>query len=133
MSDLYTEFTQNLPLPGAMENINERRVVDMAYSNKAKTAEANADQKKDFISLDDIEVVRAAEVKEDRVLFDIKVKGISISNMVLQHYIKDGKEGDIIDFPQYKAKNGKYYSYAWFPISKETREGLVSKVVDALG
>ena len=105
----------------------------MAYSKKAKTADANAEEKKDIITIEDIEVVRAAEVKENRVLFDIKVKGISISSMVLQHYTnKEGVEGDMISFPQYKGKNDKYYTYAWFPISKEMKEGIIEKVVSLL-
>lgn len=151
MSDLYSEFTEHLNTPpgwwvpggGLVEferltpkgedNINERRVAKMAYSKKAKTAEANAEEKKDIITIDDIEVVRAAEVKENRVLFDIKVKGISISSMVLQHYTnKEGVEGDMISFPQYKGKNDKYYTYAWFPISKEMKEQIIEKVVALL-
>ena len=133
MSDLYSEFTEHLtPLPGE-DNINERRVAKMAYSKKAKTADVNAEEKKDIITIEDIEVVRAAEVKENRVLFDIKVKGISISSMVLQHYTnKEGVEGDMISFPQYKGKNDKYYTYTWFPISKEMKEGIIEKVVSLL-
>lgn len=105
----------------------------MGYSKKAKTAEANADQK-DIITIDDIEIVRAAEVKEGRVLFDMKVRGINISNMVLQSYTnKEGQEGDIVDFPNYKAKNGNYYRYAWFPISKELKQKIIDQVVSLLG
>lgn len=106
---------------------------NMSYSKKAKTAEANADQK-DIITIDDIEIVRANEVKEGRVLFDMKVRGINISNMVLQSYTnKEGQEGDILDFPNYKAKNGNYYRYAWFPISKELKQKIIDQVVSLLG
>lgn len=135
MSDIYNEYTSMFydlnTLPGNEDKSKKGGLHYMAYSNKAKTAEANADQK-NYITINDIEVTRAHEVKEDRVIFDIKVKGISISNMIMQHYKNEKGEGDIIDFPQYKANNGKYYSYAWFPISKETREALVQKVIDKL-
>lgn len=128
LEDVYVEFK---PLQGNENNMKGGN--NMSYSKKAKTAEANADQK-DIITIDDIEIVRAAEVKEGRVLFDMKVRGINISNMVLQSYTnKKGQEGDILDFPNYKAKNGNYYRYAWFPISKELKQKIIDQVVSLLG
>ena len=133
MSDLYTEFTQNLPLPGAMENINERRITNMGYSNKAKAAEANADQKKDLFTIDQIEVTRAAEIKEDCVMFDMTVRGVKIYGMCLRHYKNEKGEGDIISFPSKQAKDGKYWDVAWFPISNDLKAGLIDKIVSLLG
>ena len=132
MSDLYSEFTQHLtPIPGE-DNINERRVTIMGYSKKnAKTAEANADR--NFITIDDIIIDRAVEIKEGTVMFDITVKNVKIYGMSMRHMTrKDGGEFDSIGFPARKADNGKYYDIAWFPASNELKEQIAEKVIDKL-
>ena len=136
MSDLYTEFTQNLPLPGAMENIKKGGNQLMGYSKKAKTAEANAEE---MIKAEEISISRANEIKENVVMFDAVVRGITIYGMCMRHYKnKKGEEGDMISFParpsDKKDENGNiiYYNHCFFKISKELKDSIVEKVIDKL-
>ena len=124
-TDLYTRTGE--------DNILRKADNIMGYSNKAKAAEANADQKKDLFTIDQIEVTRAAEIKEDCVMFDMTVRGVKIYGMCLRHYKNDKGEGDIISFPSKQAKDGKYWDVAWFPISNDLKAGLIDKIVSLLG
>lgn len=128
IDDTFTDLT-----PPGEDNNTERRITNMGYSNKAKAAEANADQKKDLFTIDQIEVTRAAEIKEDCVMFDMTVRGVKIYGMCLRHYKNDKGEGDIISFPSKQAKDGKYWDVAWFPISNDLKAGLIDKIVSLLG
>ena len=134
MSDLYTEFTENLtPLPGE-DNI-KKGGNNMGYSNKAKTADANADKvnDKNFITINDITIDRANEIKDSVVMFDMTVGHVKIYGMSMRPMInKDGQEWDAISFPARKAENGKYYDIAWFPMSAELKAQLAQKVIDKL-
>ena len=136
MSDLYTEFTEHLtPLPGE-DNIMKGGNI-MGYSkNKAKTADAkNADKvnDKNFITIEDITIDRANEIKDGVVMFDMTVGHIKIYGMSMRHMTnKDGQEWDAISFPARKADNGKYYDIAWFPMSAELKVQVAQKVIDTL-
>ena len=134
MSDLYTEFTENLtPLPGE-DNIKKGGNI-MGYTNKAKAADANADKvnDKNFITINDITIDRANEIKEGTVMFDITVGHIKIYGMSMRHMTnKDGQEWDAISFPARKADNGKYYDIAWFPMSAELKAQIAEKVIGKL-
>ena len=108
---------------------------NMGYSNKAKAAEANADKvnDKNFITINDITIDRANEIKEGVVMFDIAVGHIKIYGMSMRHMTnKDGQEWDAISFPARKADNGKYYDIAWFPMSAELKAQVAEKVIDKL-
>lgn len=133
MADLYTEFTENLTLLPGEDNI-KKGGNDMGYSKKAKAADANADEKNDknFITIDDITINRANEIKEDTVMFDLTVGHVKIYGMSMHHISKDGQEWDAISFPARKAENGKYYDIAWFPMSSELRNQIAEKVIDKL-
>ena len=76
----------------------------------------------------DVKVIRAREVKEGSVAFDMEVNGISIYGCWYNEYkTKEGKEGTMISFPSYK--NGdKYYNHVWFQISKELKEDIVTQI-----
>ena len=128
IDDTFTDLT-----PPGEDNNYRKADNNMGYSNKAKAAEANADQKKDLFTIDQIEVTRAAEIKEDVVMFDMSVRGIKIYGMCLRHYKNDKGEGDIISFPSKQAKDGKYWDVAWFPISNDLKAGLIDKIVSLLG
>lgn len=134
MSDLYTEFTEHLtPLPGE-DNIKKGGNV-MGYTKKAKAADANADKvnDKNFITIDDITINRANEIKEGTVMFDLNVGNVKIYGMCMKHLTNDnGEEWDSISFPSRKADNGKYYDHAWFPMSTDLRDKIVEKVIDKL-
>lgn len=128
IDDTFTDLT-----PPGEDNILRKADNNMGYSNKAKAAEANADQKKDLFTIDQIEVTRAAEIKEDCVMFDMTVRGVKIYGMCLRHYKNEKGEGDIISFPSKQAKDGKYWDVAWFPISNDLKAGLIDKIVSLLG
>lgn len=134
MSDLYTEFTQHLTPPGE-DNIMKGGNI-MGYSKKAKAAEANAEEKKDLIQVGQVKVTRASELDQPddkfKIMFDIIVRGVAVQGMCFQSYTNaQGEKGDMITFPSYKAKNGKYYNHAWFPITKELKDDII-KQIDSL-
>ena len=128
IDDTFTDLT-----PPGEDNNYRKADNNMGYSNKAKAAEANADQKKDLFTIDQVEVTRAAEIKEDCVMFDMSVRGVNIYGMCLRHYKTEKGEGDIISFPSKQAKDGKYWDVAWFPISIDLKAGLIDKIVSLLG
>ena len=131
--DLYNEFTENLPLPGAMEN-KMKGGNNMSYTKK-QAANA-ATEGKDIFTIDQVSILRAKEFETEKasfVSFDMSVRGIKIYGMTLRKYTNsEGVEGDMISFPSRKGTDGKYYDYVWFPISKELREGIINKVVEKL-
>ena len=128
IDDTFTDLT-----PPGEDNNTERRITNMGYSNKAKAAEANADQKKDLFTIDQVEVTRAAEISDGVVMFDMTVRGVKIYGMCLRHYTGSKGEGDIISFPSRKGKDEKYWDVAWFPISNDLKAGLIDKIVSLLG
>lgn len=76
-----------------------------------------------------VEVTKAKEIKDGVVAFDMTVNDVSIYGCFYREYTtKDGKDGTLISFPSYKGTNGKYYSYAWFPISKEIKESIIDQL-----
>lgn len=109
---------------------------NMSYTtNKAKAAEANADKvnDKNFITIDDITINRANEIKEGTVMFDLTVGHVKIYGMSMRHLTnKDGEEWDALSFPARKADNGKYYDIAWFPMSNELRKQIIDLVIAKL-
>lgn len=99
----------------------------MALSKKS--ADNTAAEKINYI----VEVTRAKEIKEGRVVFDAKVNGISISGLSYQEYkTKDGAEGSLISMPSQKGKDGNYYNICWFPVSKELKENIVAQLENLL-
>lgn len=76
-----------------------------------------------------VEVSRAHAISDTVVMFDLVANGVTIYGMVYREYkTKEGKDGTMISFPSKKADNGKYYSHAWFPISNEVKEVIVSQL-----
>lgn len=137
MSDLYTQFTEHLtPLPGE-DNIKKGGNI-MSYSKKAKAADANAEEKKDLIQVGQVKVTRASELDQPddkfKIMFDIIVRGVAVQGMCFQSYTNvQGEKGDMITFPSYKAKNGKYYNHAWFPITKELKDDIIKQIDSLIG
>lgn len=69
-----------------------------------------------------IEILRAKNFstkEQGNVVFDAKVNGVTIYNMVYRDGIKNGKHWKLIDFPKVKGKDNKYYNRVWFPVSTE--------------
>lgn len=137
MSDLYTEFTQDLTPPGE-DNIMKGGNI-MGYSKKAKAADANAEEsKKDLIQVGEVKVTRANELDQPddkfKIMFDIIVRGVAVQGMCFQSYTNaQGEKGDMITFPSYKAKNGKYYNHAWFAITKELKDDIIEQIDSLIG
>lgn len=76
-----------------------------------------------------VKVIKAKEIKEGTVAFDMKVNGVTIYGCFYREYTtKEGKEGTMISFPSYKADNGNYYSHAWFPVSNELKDDIVKQL-----
>ena len=91
-------------------------------SRRNKSAEA--EEKKTVVS--DLKVLRAKEYKGTTFL-DLEVNGVKIYGC---RYI-EGKNGDFISFPSYKAKDGKYYNYAYVELD-EAMINLIDKQLDKL-
>ena len=135
MSDLYSEFTEHLNGITCRKKNIQKGGNDMGYSKKAKAADANADKvnDKNFITINDISIDRANEIKDGVVMFDLTVGHIKIYGMSMRHMTNnDGQEWDAISFPARKADNGKYYDIAWFPMSAELKAQVAEKVIDKL-
>ena len=80
----------------------------------------------------EVEVTRAKEFKDkNSIAFDMIVNGINIYGMWYREGIKDGKEWSMINFPSHGV-DGKYYNYAWFPISRELKEDIIEKIKKVL-
>lgn len=74
-------------------------------------------------------VLKAKEVKDGTVTFDMEVNGIKIYSCWYNEYInKSGKEGTMLSFPSYKGSNGNYYNYVWFPISQEMKKDIIAQL-----
>lgn len=74
-------------------------------------------------------VTRAKEIKEGTVSFDMEVNGVKVYGCWYKEGTnKDGKDYQIVDLPQEKGSDGKYYSIAWFPMSKEVRENIIEQL-----
>lgn len=61
---------------------------------------------------------------KDRVRFSLTVNGVTVYSCV----VMEGKNGDFISFPSYKGKNGKYYNYAYIPLTDKEQEAILLDV-----
>ena len=91
-------------------------------SRRNKNAEA--EEKKTVVS--DLKVLRAKEYKGTTFL-DLEVNGVKIYGC---RFI-ESKNGDFISFPSYKAKDGKYYNYAYVELD-EAMITLIDEQLDKL-
>ena len=80
------------------------------------------------------EVIRAIQWKDGRISFDLRVNGVQISGMrYIEYTTKEGNQGSMLSFPSRKdEKTGKYYTHAWFPISRETQADIEKQIETAL-
>ena len=100
-----------------------------------KTAE-NATKKETKKETYNVEVLRVHDFSDDkktRILFDAKVNGVSISGLTYMEGVKDGKEWNMVKFPQSRnKKNNKYYNIVWFPTSKEFVDTVAKQIESML-
>ena len=103
----------------------------MAFSKKKTT------EKKEYI----IKVLATRETKNDAiVMVDIDVNGVKIYSCILKELTvkEDGKKykkGDkcyVLNLPQEKGSDGKYYDRVWFPRSNDMIDSVVEQVSEML-
>ena len=90
----------------------------------SRRSKENAAENK--IVIFDLKVLRAKEYKET-VFIDLEVNGVKIYGC---RYV-EGKNGDFVSFPSYKAKDGKYYSHAYVELD-EAAVKLIDEQIDEL-
>lgn len=74
-------------------------------------------------------VTRAKETEEGPVAFDMEVNGVKVYGCWYKEGTnKDGKDYQVVNLPQEKGSDGKYYSIAWFPMSKEVRKNIIEQL-----
>lgn len=77
----------------------------------------------------DVTVSNARVISEDVVSFDMTANGVRIYGMIYRAGTSDkDEEYELISFPSKKAKNGKYYSHCWFPISNELKAYIIDEL-----
>ena len=89
----------------------------------SRRSKENAEAKPVVSSL---KVLRAKEYNEV-VFIDLEVNGVKIYGC---RYI-EGKNGDFVSFPSYKAKDGKYYSHAYIELDEASVQ-LINEQIDEI-
>lgn len=87
----------------------------------------------EFIKLESYEVTRAKEFTKDGKSWhnaDVRINGVTIYGCRAVTYVdnNDNKEKDFLAFPERKGSDGKYYKYAFAPLSPEDQQ----KICDAI-
>lgn len=106
------------------------------FGTEKKEAKKDAAAKIDYV----IKVEAARTTKNDAIIMlDLDVNGVKIKSCMLKEatVTKDGekyKKGDtcyFLNFPSEKVGD-KYYNRAWFPVSNENLEDIISQVKSLL-
>lgn len=106
------------------------------FGTEKKEAKKDAANKIDYV----IKVEAARTTKNDAIIMvDLDVNGVKIKSCMLKEatVTKDGekyKKGDtcyFLNFPSEKVGD-KYYNRAWFPVSNENLEDIISQVKSLL-
>lgn len=106
------------------------------FGTEKKEAKKDAAAKVDYV----IKVEAARTTKNDAIIMvDLDVNGVKIKSCMLKEatVTKDGekyKKGDtcyFLNFPSEKVGD-KYYNRAWFPVSNENLEDIISQVKSLL-
>ena len=100
----------------------------MSYTNNNQKKTETANQ----IRPEEINILRAAEIADNVVSFNIEVRGITIYSMILKKIKTADGDTDIINFPSVKGKDGKYYKEVYFPIDQALKESIINKVTGLL-
>ena len=105
----------------------------MAFSKKKTTEE-----KTNY----DVKVIAARQTKnESIVMVDLNVNGVKIYSCILKEVIctKDTeahKKGDVctlLNLPQEKGSDGKWYDRVWFPINNKMIDSVRKQAEELLG
>lgn len=106
------------------------------FGTEKKEAKKDAATKIDYV----IKVEAVRSTKNDAIIMvDLDVNGVKIKSCMLKEatVTKDGekyKKGDtcyFLNFPSEKVGD-KYYNRAWFPVSNENLEDIISQVKSLL-
>jgi hypothetical protein len=79
----------------------------------------------------DVKVLKAKEIKEGNVVFDMAVNGVIIYGCWYKEGTskKNGEEYHLISFPSQKSqKDGKYYSHCWFKIEDDVKQEIIDQL-----
>ena len=71
-----------------------------------------------------IKVTRAHQFEDGGIAFDMEVNGVTIYGCK----IATGKKGEFVSFPSRKGKDGKYYSYAYCPLTEDQTKDILSQL-----
>ena len=86
------------------------------------------------IKAEEISILRAREINDNTVAFDMEVREVKIYGCFLRKLNdkQTGEEFEMISLPSYKADNGKYYNHVFFPITNELKSAIINKVTSLL-
>lgn len=77
----------------------------------------------------DVSITRAYQFSDGSIVFDMIVNGISLYSCT----IRESRNGNIfISFPSKQGKDGKYYSYAYFPIDSDLQDKIIDMIAEKL-
>lgn len=104
----------------------------MAFSKKKTEEKVNYD----------VKVINARQTKnENIVMVDLNVNGVKIYSCILKEITvtkdtekyKKGDKCTVLNLPQEKGSDGKWYERVWFPISNKMIDSVVEQVEELLG
>ena len=72
----------------------------------------------------EIKVTRAKQFKDGGVVFDVVINDVTIYGCRVVEY----KDSDFVSFPSRKGSDDKYYNHAYYQLSKEETEDIISQV-----
>lgn len=75
-----------------------------------------------------VEVSRVKQFDNGNVICDLVINGVSIYGC----RVVESKKGDFIGFPQYKGKDGNYYSHAYIRLTDEEQAKAIEKIESML-
>ena len=106
----------------------------MAFNKKSTGTNENTEKRTYEVK---VTKVRAPKDRDDVVFFNAEVNGVSIDDLKFIFYKNQkGEERSMVSYPseKYEDKNGetKYHNFAFFPISPELKENILSQIESLL-
>ena len=106
----------------------------MVKGKKNAESKATKDTKKEEIVNHQCVVLRAHEF-DDCISLTLKINQVTIYNAKYKIIQKKDGSGEfaVIDFPQYKGKDGKYYNYVYVQLTKDDMESIEEQIEEQIG
>lgn len=101
--------------------------------------DAKNKKKDEELHVYDVEILKVKDFSKDGktcIAVDLQVNGVKIYGCwyrVYEDRKKPGEEKGFISFPSRQGSDGKYYQYAWFPISEDLLQDLEKQIETMLG